>query len=209
MKNLAKHIWNFGNPTTLNEMRVLNTFRTNLRFDSVSLNVLGYVVPPGVETSCPLICSTAFVQQMGKKFLYTHKLILTLGLILISTVGICSTVSAEQAQAQNRVYFKSPANHATVSSPITVVMGVEGMNVGAAGTVVPNIGHHHIIIDGGPIKTGEVIPADAAHVHFGKGQTETTLTLPPGPHTLTLQFADGSHHSYGPEMATTINVDVK
>ena len=50
-------------------IRAFNTFWTNLRFDSVSLNVFGYVVPPGVETSCPLICSIAFMQQMGKKFL--------------------------------------------------------------------------------------------------------------------------------------------
>ncbi len=46
-----------------------SVLRWTSRFDSVPLNVFGYVVPPGVETSCPLICSTAFVQQMGKKFL--------------------------------------------------------------------------------------------------------------------------------------------
>ena len=59
-------------------------------------------------------------------------------------------------------------------------------------------GHHHLIVDGKAVPKGSVVPADATHMHFGKGQTETTLKLPPGKHTLTLQFADGAHQSYGP-----------
>ena len=70
-------------------------------------------------------------------------------------------------------------------------------------------GHHHLIIDGHPVEAGKAVPADATHLHFGKGQTETTLKLAPGPHTLTLQFADGLHQSYGPEMSATITVTVK
>ena len=55
----------------------------------------------------------------------------------------------------------------------------------------------------------EVIPADDKHLHFGKGQTETMVKLPPGKHTLMLQFADGAHKSYGPGMSAKIEVTVK
>ncbi|MBB5465689.1 hypothetical protein HDG32_001793 [Paraburkholderia sp. CI2] len=70
-------------------------------------------------------------------------------------------------------------------------------------------GHHHLLIDGKPLPKGEVVPATDKSLHFGKGQTETDLTLPPGDHTLTLQFGDGAHRSYGPEMSKTITVHVK
>ena len=66
-----------------------------------------------------------------------------------------------------------------------------------------------MIVDGAPTPAGQVIPADETHLHFGKGQSETEVKLKPGPHTLTLQFADGIHRSYGSQLATTINVTVK
>jgi len=71
-------------------------------------------------------------------------------------------------------------------------------------------GHFHIIIDGPAAAEGEVIPADATHLHFGKGQTESgDITLTPGKHTLTLQFADGLHRAYGADMTKTITLTVK
>ncbi|WP_176115977.1 DUF4399 domain-containing protein, partial [Burkholderia cepacia] len=59
-----------------------------------------------------------------------------------------------------------------------------------------------------PIPKGEVIPASEHSLHFGKAQTETDIQLPPGKHTLTLQFGDGMHRSYGPAMSQTITVNV-
>ncbi|MES2857375.1 MAG: DUF4399 domain-containing protein, partial [Bdellovibrionota bacterium] len=59
------------------------------------------------------------------------------------------------------------------------------------------------------VKRGEVVPADDRHIHFGLGQTETTVKLPKGKHTLTLQFADGNHASYGEMMSQTISITVK
>ena len=53
------------------------------------------------------------------------------------------------------------------------------------------------------------MPTDDTHIHFGKGQTETELKLAPGKHTLTMQFADGAHRSYGPDLSSTISVTVK
>jgi hypothetical protein len=98
----------------------------------------------------------------------------------------------------------------TVSSPLTVKMGVCGMDVQAAGNEVAGAGHHHLIVDGGGcIPEGETVPKDANHIHFGKGQTETVLDLAAGEHTLTLQFANGLHASYGESMCKLIHVHVK
>ena len=108
-------------------------------------------------------------------------------------------------------FFAMPSDGSQVTETFTVVMGVVGKKVTPAGTAVEDKsqGHHHIIIDGEPVAKGIPVPADATHIHFCKGQTETTLTLAPGKHSLTLQFADGAHISYGPELAKTISVEVK
>ncbi len=54
-----------------------------------------------------------------------------------------------------------------------------------------------------------MIPATDHSLHFGKAQTETDVKLPPGQHTLTLQLGDGAHRSYGPELSSTITINVK
>jgi hypothetical protein len=120
------------------------------------------------------------------------------GLLAVSGVAQAAGVS-----------FVQPADGATVSNPVHVVFAVEGMKVAPAGTVTEGTGHHHLLIDGKGLPKGEVIPVSDKSLHFGKGQTETDLTLPPGDHTLTLQFGDGAHRSYGPEMSKTITVHVK
>jgi hypothetical protein len=83
------------------------------------------------------------------------------------------------------------------------------MKIVPAGTMADGTGHHHLLIDSAPMPKGQVIPVSDKSLHFGKGQTETDVTLPPGDHTLTLQFGDGAHRSYGPEMSQTITVHVK
>lgn len=120
-----------------------------------------------------------------------------------------STMSAVAlAQAQS-VSFVEPVDGATVSSPFKVKFAVNGMEVRPAGDMAANTGHHHLLINASPIKAGEAVPADATHIHYGKGQTETEVTLPPGNYTLTMQFANGLHQSYGEAMAKTIKVTVK
>jgi len=88
-------------------------------------------------------------------------------------------------------------------------MGVRGMQVRPAGDIVEGAGHHHLIIDGAFVPKGGTVSKDATHRHFGKGQTEATIELSPGMHTLTLQFADGHHASYGKAMSETIHITVK
>lgn len=110
-----------------------------------------------------------------------------------------------------RVHFIEPKDGATVPSDFTVKMGVDGFAIKEAGLdlVDQKSGHHHLIIDGTFIPAGQVVPQDANHIHYGKGQTEAKVSLKPGKHTLTLQFADGAHKSYGEPMSATITVNVK
>lgn len=107
------------------------------------------------------------------------------------------------------VSFAAPKNRATVPAEFRVVMRVTGMTVQAAGEATAGTGHFHLIIDGKCIRKGGIVPKDATHLHFGKGQTETMLKLAPGRHKLTLQFANGLHQSYGAKWCKSIHVTVK
>jgi len=96
-------------------------------------------------------------------------------------------------------YFLSPANGATVTSPVTIRFGLRGMGVAPAGVTNPNTGHHHLLIDvAAPPPDALPIPNDANHRHFGLGQTETELTLPVGQHTLQLVLGDALHIPHQP-----------
>ncbi|OAJ51322.1 rod shape-determining protein RodA [Paraburkholderia ginsengiterrae] len=127
----------------------------------------------------------------------------------LAGVALAGLLAASGVAQAAGVSFVQPADGATVSNPVHVVFGVDGMSVAPAGTMTEGTGHHHLLVDGKPLPKGEVIPANDKSLHFGKGQTEADLTLPPGDHTLTLQFGDGAHRSYGPEMSKTITVHVK
>jgi hypothetical protein len=110
------------------------------------------------------------------------------------------------------VYFINLKDGDTVTSPFKIQFGLTGMGVAPAGVEKPNTGHHHLIIDatlaGDDLKTP--IPADANHLHFGGGQTEATVTLPPGQHTLQLVLGDWSHVPHVPPvMSEVIKVTVK
>ncbi len=110
-----------------------------------------------------------------------------------------------------RVFFDGLVDGAKVKSPLKVKFGLEGMTILPAGKnpADKTSGHHHVIVDGKPTPIGAGVAADKTHIHFGKGQTETELTLATGKHTLTLQFADGAHRSYGKALSATITVEVE
>ncbi|MSP42918.1 MAG: DUF4399 domain-containing protein [Alphaproteobacteria bacterium] len=110
------------------------------------------------------------------------------------------------------VYIISPPNGATVSSPVMVQFGLGGMGVAPAGVVKENTGHHHLFVDA-PLPEGaaldEAISKDEHHLHFGGGQTEAMIALPPGKHTLQLLLGDHNHIPHKPPVASapiTINV---
>jgi hypothetical protein len=120
------------------------------------------------------------------------------------------TKAAPGDAAKKRVFFRMPLDGTKTYSPVRVAMGVEGLGIRPAGEDPKDqtTGHHHIIVDGEPVPAGTAVPADATHIHFGKGQTHTQLELAPGKHKLTLQLADGAHLSYGPELSTSVEVEV-
>lgn len=97
------------------------------------------------------------------------------------------------APADAQAYIITPLEGATVESPVTVVFGLRGMGVAPAGVKVSNTGHHHIVIDAPTPNLDAPIPSDEHHKHFGGGQTEVSLELSPGPHTLQLVLGDSNH----------------
>lgn len=128
-----------------------------------------------------------------------------------ATVAATSPLAAPaQADAKPAVFFVTPAEGAQVSEHFTVEMGATGLTVEPAGAVHNGAGHMHLLIDSDFVPAGEIIAKDEHHLHFGDGQLTTTLTLPPGEHTLRLQFADGEHHALaGAEYRAEIKVTVK
>lgn len=111
-----------------------------------------------------------------------------------------------------QVYFISPKNGDTVAATFTVQFGLKSMGIAPAGIEKENTGHHHLIINtkvaGAALK--ELLPADKNHVHFGAGQTEASVTLPAGTHTLQLVLGDHNHIPHDPPvMSEVITVTVK
>jgi hypothetical protein len=137
-----------------------------------------------------------------------------LAALFITAVAIAACpVSAETpSPAGAVVYLINLKDGDTVTSPFKVQFGLSGMGVAPAGVQTPNTGHHHLIIDTqlSPEQLKQPIPADDQHRHFGGGQTETVLTLPPGPHTLQLVLGDWSHIPHNPPvMSPVIKITVK
>ncbi|MGI9450154.1 MAG: DUF4399 domain-containing protein [Geminicoccaceae bacterium] len=110
------------------------------------------------------------------------------------------TVSPEGASA----YFISPAAGDSVTSPVTVVFGLDGMGVAPAGTEKDSTGHHHLLINTGLPALDEPIPADDNHVHFGGGQTQVEIELAPGEHSLQLLLGDLNHIPHDPPITSEV-----
>ncbi|HUL17754.1 MAG TPA: DUF4399 domain-containing protein [Steroidobacteraceae bacterium] len=125
-------------------------------------------------------------------------------LIIGALLALISPVLAQErtpAPAGAEVYIISPKNGAHVHAPVLVQFGLKGMGVAPAGVKFDNTGHHHLLIDTeAPADLNSPLPANEHIVHFGKGQTETTLNLAPGRHTLQLLFADLNHIPHSPPL---------
>jgi hypothetical protein len=150
---------------------------------------------------------------MNRSTLFTAALLtLAVGLSPVITKSIAQeTPSAPGA----KVYFLNIKDGDTVSNPVVIRFGLTGMGVapaGLQGDATSGTGHHHLLINkeltGAALK--EVIPMDDQHRHFGKGQTETSITLPAGTHTLQLVLADWTHIPHVPPvMSERIKITVK
>ena len=130
--------------------------------------------------------------------------------LVLSATGIASA-ERTPSPAGAEVYIVSPKDGAKVKGPVTVVFGLKGMGIAPAGIKFDNTGHHHLIVDAEPPADLSLpLPADEHNIHFGKGQTETTLTLTPGKHTLLLLLADSLHTPHDPAVVSkkiTITVE--
>ena len=109
------------------------------------------------------------------------------------------------------VYFIAPADGATVGKSFVVRFGLKGMGVAPAGIQVDKTGHHHLLVDAAQLPAmDQPLPNDATHRHFGGGQTEVSLELPPGKHTLQLLLGDHLHVPHDPPvMSAKITVTVE
>ncbi|WP_243042331.1 DUF4399 domain-containing protein [Dyella sedimenti] len=118
---------------------------------------------------------------------------------------------ATKAPAGAEVYIISPKDGATVGQEVTVLFGLKGMGVAPAGVGKEGTGHHHLLVDVKELPAaGQPIPKDEQHLHFGNGQTETTLKLAPGTHTLQLELGDQNHVPFDPPvLSRKITVHVK
>jgi hypothetical protein len=133
-------------------------------------------------------------------------------MLIFSTLLTCAAFAQTQSPSPSgaELYFITPGDGETVSNPVIVKFGLKNMGVAPAGVNAENTGHHHILIDTGLPPLNMPIPADEKHVHFGKGQTETTLTLTPGTHTLQLLLGDHVHTPHTPPvMSKPITITVK
>ena len=117
----------------------------------------------------------------------------------VAVTELARSPSADDA----RVFFITPADGDTVTSPVRIEFGIEGMTVAPAGDDTPNSGHHHLLIDTGLPDMGLPIPKDANHVHFGDGSTATEIDLEPGEHTLQMLLGDYLHIPHDPPLTST------
>jgi hypothetical protein len=113
-----------------------------------------------------------------------------------------SAFTRKPSPAGATVFIDLPKADTIVANPVRVVFGLTGMTVAPVDAPAPNAGHHHLLVDTDLADASMPIPADAKHVHFGKGQTETMLELPAGEHTLQLVLADELHVPFEPMVAS-------
>lgn len=145
-----------------------------------------------------------------KKFVQLSLLTLALSpALLVSELANANSMPQSISPANANVYIISPADGATVKAPFTVTFGLRDMGVSPAGIEKKNTGHHHLLIDKDSLPAFDM-PMGSEVKHFGGGQTQTSLTLPKGKHTLQLIMGDHHHIPHKPAVVSkkiTITVE--
>ena len=124
-----------------------------------------------------------------------------ISIFLLSVFSLMPISAVEKSSAPGRamLYIISPQDGDTVSSPVKVIFGLNGMGIAPAGIKMKNTGHHHLLIDLAQLPDLNIpIPSDEHHKHFGKGQTEALIELDKGEHTLQLILGDHMHVPHEP-----------
>jgi hypothetical protein len=127
---------------------------------------------------------------------------LALACLLAVPLATAEELPRTPSAPATELYFIAPADGATVPQRFEVRFGLRGMGVAPAGVEMEHTGHHHLLVDVAEIDFTRPLPADEKHLHFGKGQTETTLELPPGRHTLQLVLGDHRHVPHDPPVVS-------
>ena len=129
--------------------------------------------------------------------------------VAIAAVALAAAATIAWAQERTpspagaEVYFISPKDGATVKSPVNIQFGLKGMGVAPAGVKFEASGHHHLLIDTDiPADASQPLPTSDAVRHFGKGQTEASIELKPGKHTLQLVLGDQNHTPHNPPVVS-------
>jgi hypothetical protein len=142
-----------------------------------------------------------------------HMKVVRLLLLAVALASLPTLASAQgKAPAKDAVlYFVWPQNGTVIKGGFWCRFGLRSMGVTHAGEDFPNSGHHHLLIDvKEPLDVNEPIPQDKNHLHFGAGQTEARLELPPGKHTLQLVLGDAKHYPFNPPLVSDkITITVK
>jgi len=129
------------------------------------------------------------------------------GLALLAfTLPLAAHADVQRVSAPEgaKVYIIHPADGAKVKSPVKVQFGLSGMGVAPAGQDIAKTGHHHLLIDTDytALKLDEPFPATERVRHFGGGQTEVSVELAPGTHTLQLLLGDHRHIAFDPPVVS-------
>jgi Domain of unknown function (DUF4399) len=131
--------------------------------------------------------------------------------IIIAVFPLVAHAQGKPAPKDAVLYFVWPQDNTTIKGAFWCRFGLRNMGVTHAGDDFQNSGHHHLLIDvNEPLDTNEPIPQDKSHLHFGAGQTEARIDLPPGKHTLQLVLGDAKHYPFNPPIVSQkINIRIK
>ena len=131
--------------------------------------------------------------------------------LALTSAAALAQLPRSASPAGAAVYFISPKDGETVTGDVVVRFGLKGMGVAPAGIDTANTGHHHLLVNLEALPSmDQPIPADDKHRHFGAGQTETTLKLAPGRHTLQMLLGDKYHQPHQPPvLSERITITVK
>lgn len=159
-----------------------------------------------------LLAKTTLVEtqlRIQKKYVTTGFKIFSLLLVVFSASVFSQKVARTPAPEGAKVYIISPKDGATVGREVVVVFGLDGMGVAPAGTDNDATGHHHLLIDQESLPDMD-LPLGNPPLHFGGGQTQATLSLEPGTHTLQLILGDKFHTPHQPPLLSEkITITVK
>jgi hypothetical protein len=129
--------------------------------------------------------------------------LLCIAAMLMAGPVLAQGMVPSKAPPDAKVFIVTPADRATVGQDVHVVFGASGILLAPATDTTAGTGHHHLLIDVKQLPPLDApIPADAKHKHYGKGQTEDTIHLTPGDHTLQLDFADYRHMQFDPPLVS-------